>query len=380
MLRKVAFSLAFGAAAVVLAIVGWPGSGDNPATLMTRVELIATLVIVAGVSWAARRVFGPAGDGWQARTVRIGGYLAIFALVLIKADVARSEYAAIPGGSWLAGLWLGEFFFLVVLAAYVTGLVALTTRRPFASKPSLAIGTGVGVIVGLLASLLEVGNPPGVTSARLTMLHGWWRTIAGGILLGAVIAAGVAAARRAPRRGSRLPLADVRARQGVATGLCAGAAAALFASIVGIAVTAFLPGRERRFEWPLPGLSVLQHMPAGVYELKIGLSNSAAGYLLVLAFFPLLGAGLGAWGGLCAAGRPGRHSGGGGGGGGQGPAPAEPPPGGRKADEEAWQVIARGGRLVEFPVPDGLPAAPEAEPAPGHREKVPLNVVGPAPS
>jgi hypothetical protein len=377
MVRTVGYSLAFGAVAVGLAIAGWPGPAANPATLLTRVDVIATVVTLAAVSWAARRVFGPVGDSRPARFIRIGGYLALFALLLAKAYVARSEYAGMPGGSWLAGLWLGEFFFLLVLAAYVTGLLALTARRPFASTPSLAIGTAVGAAVGLLASVLRVGDPPDIASARLELLHGWPRLIVAFLLVGAVVGAGLVAARRAPGRGSELPLADVRARQGVATGLCAGAAAALLASAVGIAATALLPHQEVRFRWPVPGLSVLQHMPSGVYELKMGLSNSAAGYLLVLVLFPLLGAGLGAWGGLCAAGRPGRRpGGGGGGGGGQGPTPADPPPNGKRVDEDGWPAIIHG---LEFPAADDLPRALEGEPAPGHREKekVPVGAAGP---
>jgi hypothetical protein len=380
MVRAVGYSLAFGAAAAGVAIAGWPGSAANPATLLTRVDVIATLVTLAGVSWAARRIFGPVGHSWPARIVRTGGYLVLFALVLVKAEAARTEYAAMPGGSWLAGLGLGEFFFLVLLAAYVTGLFALTARRPFANTPSLAIGTAVGAAVGLLSSVLRAGNPPHGTSARLELLHGWPRIIAAALLLAAVVAAGLAAARRAPGRGSELPLADVRARQGVATGLCAGAAAALLAAMVGIATTAVLPHQEARFQWPAPSLIVLQHVPSGVYEFRIGLGNSVAGYLLVLALFPLLGAGLGAWGGLCAAGRPGRRSGGGGGGGGgQGPTPADPPPDGQRVDEDGWPALVLDGhRLVDFPVPDGLPLAPEGERTPGHREKekVPVGAAG----
>ena len=381
MVRAIGYSLAFGAAAAGVAIAGWPGSAANPATLLTRVDVIATLVTLAAVSWAAHRIFGPVGNSRPARIVRIGGYLLVFVVILVKAEVARTEYAAMPGGSWLAGLWLGEFFFLVLLAAYVTGLVALTARRPFASTPSLAIGTGVGAAVGLLTSVLQVGNPPHGTSARLEVLHGWPRIIAAALLLAAVVAAGLAAARRAPRRGSELPLADVRARQGVATGLCAGGAAALFAAIVGIAATALLPHQQERFQWPVPSLTVLQHVPSGVYEFRIGLGNSAAGYLLVLALFPLLGAGLGAWGGLSAAGRPGRRSGGGGGGGGggQGPTPAGPPPDGRRLDGDGRPaMVLDGHRLLDFPVPDGLPLAPEGERAPAHREreKVPVGAAG----
>jgi hypothetical protein len=82
----------------------------------------------------------------------------------------------------------------------------------------------------------------------------------------------------------------------------------------------------------------------------VGFSRAAAGYLLVLIIFPLLGAGLGAWGGLFAAGNPGRRPGGGGdgGGGGHDPDPEPMPPGG-----------GRGGGALDGPAPalldlDGL--------------------------
>ncbi len=96
----------------------------------------------------------------------------------------------------------------------------------------------------------------------------------------------------------------------------------------------------------------------------MGVSDSAAGYLVVLVFFPVLGAGLGAWGGLYGAGQPRRRPGGGGGGGSGGPAPVPPPPDDDVCrDDERLPAILRGGYLRELPVTEGLPAAPEDEPA-----------------
>ena len=92
--RRIVSSLAFLAAAAGLVWAGWPGALANPATVINRVVVIAAVVILAGLPWLARRVFGPAGDSWLARIVRVGGYAAVFALVLVKAEVERSEYAA----------------------------------------------------------------------------------------------------------------------------------------------------------------------------------------------------------------------------------------------------------------------------------------------
>src|SRR5215472_5367190 len=128
--RRIVSSLVFLAATAGLIWAGWPGAPANPATLVNRVDVIAAVVMLAGLPWLARRVFGPAGDSWLARIVRAGGYAAVFALVLVKAEVERPEYAAHSGHAWLAGVWAGEIIFLVVIAAYVAGLLAVTARRP----------------------------------------------------------------------------------------------------------------------------------------------------------------------------------------------------------------------------------------------------------
>ncbi len=95
--------------------------------------------------------------------------------------------------------------------------------------------------------------------------------------------------------------------------------------------------------------------PGAVYEFEVGVSDSAAGYLVVLVFFPVFGAGLGAWGGLYGAGQPRRRPGGGGGGGCGGPAPVPPPPDeDARLDDERLPALLRGGYLRELPVTEGL--------------------------
>src|SRR5215470_4576744 len=128
--RRIVSSLVFLIAAAGLAWGAWPGAAANPATLINRVDVIAAVVMLAGSPWLARRVLGPAGDSWLARIVRVGGYAAVFALLLVKAEVERSEYAAHSGRAWLAGVWAGEIIFLVIIAVYVAGLLAVTARRP----------------------------------------------------------------------------------------------------------------------------------------------------------------------------------------------------------------------------------------------------------
>jgi len=376
--RKIIYMLASGAAAAGLAWATWPGAPADPATVISRIDVIATVVMLAGLPWAVRRVFGPVGGGWLPRTVRAGGYAAVLGLVLVKTKVERPEYAALSGRAVLAGIWAGEIVFLLVLTAYVAGLLAVTARRPPAGPAALAIGTGAGVAISLaLYALSALRHPLHVTDAWLAWASDAARLLAVPLVVGAAIAAGVVAARRTSGRGSRLPLADSRARQGVAAGLCAGAGAALLVSVLGLGTTALLPREVGRFQWVLPNWHV---QPAIVFRFELGFSHSAAGYLLVFIACPLLGAGLGAWGGLFAAGQPGRRPRGGGGGGGpDGPPPVPPPPAwGRYvggAHEPATLSGLSGGSLPGAGTP---PAAGEEHAAPDRRERVPAGVAGPA--
>jgi len=219
-----------------------------------------------------------------------------------------------------------------------------------------------------------MGHPLYLANAWLKFGYDAARVLALLLVLGVTIAAGVTAARQTPARGSRLPLADARARQGVATGLCAGTAAALLVCVLGVSTIALLPQETNRLTWTLPYRYTIpttlppyrpyRHgSPDGVYKFEVGASDSAAGFLVVLLAFPLFGAGLGAWGGLYGAGQPRRRPGGGGGGGPKGPPPVPPPPDrGVRVGDENLPAILRGGYLRELPATEGLEPAPEQEP------------------
>src|SRR5215467_2644398 len=192
--RRIVSSLVFLAAAAGLVWAGWPGAPANPATLINRVDVIAAVVMLAGLPWLARRVFGPVGDSWLARIVRAGGYAAVVALVVVKAEVERSEYAAHSGRAWLAGIWAGEVVFLVVIAAYVAGLLAVTARRPPFSPVVLAIGTAAGAAAGLLLyALPPVGRWPHIAIGWLAGVYGVARALALPLALGTAVAAGLMA-------------------------------------------------------------------------------------------------------------------------------------------------------------------------------------------
>jgi hypothetical protein len=237
-------------------------------------------------------------------------------------------------------------------------------------------------------ALPPAGGWSHITIGWLAGLYGVARTLALPAALGTAIAAGLMAARRARRRRGRLPLADVRARQGMAAGLCAGAVAALVFCLLSTGTVALLPHlvkpllwdftKSRPAVWALAGGQPPRPSMynAALSQFEMSVADTAAGYLLALICFPLFGAGLGAWGGLFAAGHSGRRPGGGGGGGGGGePEPGPPPPdGGRRAAVDRVPAILRG-YLHDLPVSPGSPA-PWDEPAaaPGHPEKAPVGV------
>src|SRR5262249_25249266 len=154
------------------------------------------------------------------------------------------------GGAWLAGVWAGEIIFLVVIGAYVAGLLAVTARRPPLSPVALAIGAGAGVAAGLLMyALPPVGGWPHITIGWLADVYRVARALALPLALGTAIAAGLVAARLTGRRRKQLSLADTRARQGVAAGLCVGAVAALLFCVLSTGTVALLPHRVKPLLW-----------------------------------------------------------------------------------------------------------------------------------
>jgi hypothetical protein len=361
--RRIACWLAFAAAAVGVLWAGWTGPAGRPATALTRVDVVAAAAILAVAPWLVRRRFGPAGQGWLSRVVRVVGYAAVFALLLAKAEVERRDYDALGGHAGLAGAWTGEIVFLLVLAVYTAGLVAVTAQRPPAGRTALAIGTSAGVAAGLVSYALPPLHPLHVPAGWLDDLYQAGRLLAVPVLLGAGVAAGVLAARRTRARRGRLTLADTKSRQGFLAGLCAGGAAALLFVLLSTGTIALAPHVLEPLRWTFTTPTGRNNMHYPVLDsFETGAADTAAGYLIALIAFPVIFAGLGAWGGLYGTDRPGQRPGGGGGGGG-GPWRPEPPPpdgGGRSRDDEL-PAILRGGYLKELPPVPGLSPVPGEE-------------------
>jgi len=78
--RTIRYWVASAAAAGALGWAAWPGAPANPATLISRVDVIATVLILAGLPLIVRRKFGPGGSERLPRLLRTAGCAAAFAL------------------------------------------------------------------------------------------------------------------------------------------------------------------------------------------------------------------------------------------------------------------------------------------------------------
>jgi hypothetical protein len=362
--RRIGYWLAVSVAAALIVRAAWSGAPGNPATLISRISTFAIVGLIAVLHWPVRRRFGPISTSWTARILRVAGFALVIALVLVKAAVERHQFAQLAGRPALNGIWAGEIAFVVVIAAYLAGLLAITARRPPASRAAVVIGIGTGVLLGLAVyALRPMDNPVHITNAWLGTLFEINKVIAVPAVLAAAIAAVIAAARRTSRRerDGALPLTHIKARQGVAAGLCVGITCALLVSVLGITTIAIAPHAASSIQWTIPG----GNLPASsLYRFEAAASHAVAGYLLILIIFPFLGAGIGAWGGLFAAGNKGLRPGGGGGGGTKPPRPKTPRPGGGlELDNAPRPATVNAASLLSLPEWDPATGGPRREPA-----------------
>ena len=367
---RIGYWLAFSGAAAGLAWLSWPGAPTDPATLINRVDVVAIVVMLAVLPWAAARLrpgrHQPGGAHHAHRRLRGG----------VRACPGQGPCGAIgirrarrtPGACGPVGRRDG-------LPGGGGGLYHRAPRRDDAAdarspgRPGHRHGAGIAAGLAMYA-LPPLAHPPQVANAWLTGAYGAARVLVVPLVAGAGIAAGLLAARRTSGRGSQLPLADARARQGVAAGLCAGAAAALVVSVLGISTIALLPQEAARLQWALPRAHA---MPGSLYAFEVSLSDSAAGHLLILDYRPAavrgprrVGRALRRWTARAAAWRrrwrrwPLARAG--------APAPGRRPAPRRRCP--AGSIPA--SRCRASPVGDGLPQPSEADrPAPGRPERMP---------
>lgn len=158
----------FAVTATVAAWTAWPDSSVLHAAA-DQFGLIATVLLLAALPLLARRFFGPVSDGLIARFLRVAGYAAILALMPARAVVgpypltvpqrgpdlrvfiaAGNSTHGMPGTSAGGPPWPGEIFFLVLTACYVVTLLWVTSRRSSVAPATLAVGTSVGLLFGLV--------------------------------------------------------------------------------------------------------------------------------------------------------------------------------------------------------------------------------------
>ena len=296
--------LVFAAAAAAAAWSAWSGSPGDSATVINRVDVIAVSVILAGLPWAVRRARGPVAAGRPARLFRAAGYAAILSLVVVKAAVERVADAPPNNLKAWAPAWAGEIAFLAVMAGYAAVILACTASRSPAIPGTVAIGTAVGAVTGVLVYALgPLGFPLRLAGLWPPRLYDTALALGGLVALGAPVAAGWMAARR-PGASMR---AGSRARQAAMAGLCTGTAAALVVAVLSTATIALLPYDAVLRNWSVAHVGqwtpvIGQVTPVVGVRLGYvaGASAFAAGYLIVLLLSPLAACGLGSWTGRAA--------------------------------------------------------------------------------
>jgi len=355
--RRMVRAALFAVAAAAAAWVAWPDSSILHAAA-DQFGVIATVLLLAGMPLLARRFFGPVGDSRTARFLRVGGYAAILALIPARAVVGPyplnvprqgpdlrvfvgdgNGTHGMPGTSAGGPPWPGEIFFLILTACYVVAILWLTSRRASAAPATLAAGTGVGVVFGLV---MYVVAPLGLTQyATNPWLPGGrvdpFVALAWILLFGGPAVAGVLAARWYCRRpGGSVKLAQARAGQGIVAGVLANLVGALLVTVLGTGTAALTieVARLRPLVFHAPHAS-----EAAAYGHVLHASQHIQTYIVMCVIFPVIGLMMSGMGIACFMPVP-RESGpqpkGGGGPPGPGPEPAPepPPPGGRLADAE----------------------------------------------
>lgn len=318
---RIGSAMLFTVAAALVAWAAWPGSPADFATSVDRVDVITMVLVLAGLALLARRFFGPAGGSRAARFLRVGGYGAILALIAAKATVEQLTFARPRGGVVLRlyrlisgeGFgpgWLPEILFLAVMALYAAAILWMTSRRSRVAPATLAIGTGAGIVLGVVMYTVA---PLGLTAATNPWLPGSdiapFVALAWLLLLGAPVAAAVVAERRYSASGSPPPLACARARQVVAAGLLTNLVGALFVTALGTGTIAlmfkaawlrtwFYHGQHRLFG--VAGLRFLLRGDPGavMYSHELTAGVDAATYLIICIAFPLIALALVGWGAL----------------------------------------------------------------------------------
>jgi hypothetical protein len=304
MARRISILMLFAAAAGAAAWGAWPGSPVSHGAA-AQGGIIITLALLVGLPLLTRWVLGPP-DSRAARWLRAGFYAAILATLpaqaavgLFNGMVPRSgidrhiydvlQGSGVPGSSSGGPNWEGEIAILFFTACYVAVILALTARRTPVAPATLAIGTGAGLVLGVV---MYVVAPLGLNFKfpNRPWLHGSGTSplvvLVWIVLFGAPLAAGALAGRRCQVPDDPFKASAARAWQGFAAGLVSGGVAALFVTVFGTGTVALLVRSASVRDWLYHG----QHLTASaVYGRELYASQEVMGYFLLLFAFPMIG-------------------------------------------------------------------------------------------
>jgi Domain of unknown function (DUF1707) len=299
--------LAFAVAAAGVVWIGWPGASSNSATPVNRVYAVGTVALLAVLPWVVRRYFGPVRSGWAPRTARVGGYAMVLALIAAKSVKDRlgsklgAYFPVIPP------IWALQIVLLLIIAAYVAGLLILTSRqRVRLARGILPTAIGFGAVTaGVLYPLAPLGVNVDPNGPSLK----WWGLAA----LMLPLATGFLAARLSAR--DTRPAALGPAGQSALAASCATATAALLLAVLTSATIALFP-RHVPLQTPPPppggGCETCDPnqvvIPPGLrheYWAEISVGQAGETPLAALLIAPFLGAWLGVLGGGLARRSPG---------------------------------------------------------------------------
>ena len=301
LMHRVIRVLAFAAGAVGVAWVGWPGSSSDSAVPLNRMYVVVTVVLLTVLPVVIRRYFGPVRRGWAPRAARAGGYAMVLALIAAKTVKDRdgsklgAYFAVVPG------IWAMEILLLLVIAAYVAGLLILTSQRVRLTRWILPIGIGFGAATaGVLYPLAPFGVNVDPSGPSLK----WWGLAA----LALPLATGFLATRLSAR--DTRPAALGPTGQGCLAASCAMAAAVLLLAVLTSVTIALFP-HHVPLQTPSPpaggGCETCDPnqvvIPPGLrHEYWVELSVGQAGQtpLAALMIAPFFGAWLGVLGGALA--------------------------------------------------------------------------------
>jgi hypothetical protein len=284
--RRVAVTVAAIAAGAVVVWLDWHPGSANPAVPTNRVALIITVGLLAALPWLADLLLGPVADSRTARTVRAGGYLSVYALLLVLVGLSRfagsrfDDFHAFDQANWEADMRSGAMVSAVLLVAVIGGyagtLLILTARRTHLPPKALMTATALAAAIAVaMYALMPLGNP---AHPNNSLLGAGYRLLLVSVPLVALLAVGPWTARTTATAAGRL-------RVGVFSGLYTGAAAALLLAVLTITTMLLFP-HHVTLEWANPSPAVAH---GTTYELQMSVGDAAIKYLAGLLLGPLLG-------------------------------------------------------------------------------------------